>query len=87
MWGQDAKIGNIGHLGWPARVGIRNDLVRPSLDPRALPSPLVPCIGVWLAATLAPCCSPRAWSRDRTGNSRKGKVWQRGKHRKLHSSS
>ena len=41
MWGQDAKIGKIGHLGGPARVGFRGDLVKPSLEPRTLISPLV----------------------------------------------
>ena len=85
-WGQDAKIGKIGHLGWPARVGFRGGLVKPSLDPRALVSPLVPCIGVRLFVAFAAYCSPRGWSRDGAENSKKGKNWQRGTHRKLHSS-
>ena len=81
-WGQDANVGKIGHLGWPAMVGIRGDLVKPSLDSRALISPLVPCIGVWLAVTLAAYCSPRGWSRGGAESSKKGKIWQRGTHRK-----
>ena len=85
-WGQDAKIRKIGHLGWPARVGIHGDLVRPSGDSRALGSPLVRCMGLSLAVTLAACCSARRWSRDGAENSKKGKIWQPGTHRKLHNS-
>ena len=40
-WGQDAKIGEIGRLGWVATVGFPGVLVEPSLDSRALMSPLV----------------------------------------------
>ena len=58
--GQDAKIGKFGLLGRPTRVCLRGDLVKPRLDPRPLISALVPCIGFWLAVTLAACCSPRA---------------------------
>ena len=84
--GQDPKIGKIGHLGWPARVDFLGDLVKPSLVPQALLSPLVPCIGVWLALTLAACCSPRGWSRDGAENSKKSEIWQHGTHCKLHNS-
>ena len=86
-WGPDAKIGKIGHIGWPVRVAFRCDPVKPSLDSRALVSPLVPCIGVGLAVMLAACCSLRGWSRDEAENSKKDKPWQRGTHRKLHHSS
>ena len=72
--GQDAAIGKIGHLGWPARVGLRGDLFKPSLDPRALITPLVPCSGVWLPITLDACCSPRQWSRDWAEMREKGKM-------------
>ena len=82
-----AKIGQIGHLGWLARVDIRGDLVRPTLDSLALISPMVPCIRVWLAVPLAACCSPRGWSRDGAENSKKGKNWQCGTHCRLHKSS
>ena len=75
-WNQDAKIGKFANLGWPARVGICGDLVWLTLDSQALIFPLVPCIGVWLPVTLAACCSPRGWSRDRVENSKKGKIWQ-----------
>ena len=81
------QICTIGHLGWPAMVGIRSDLVEPSLDSRVLMSLLVPWIGVRLAVTLPACCSPRGWSRDGAENSKKGKIWQPGRHRKLDNSS
>ena len=68
MWGPDATIGKTGHLGWPARVSFRGDLIKPSLHPEALISPLVPCIGVWRAATLAACCYLRGWSQRRGRN-------------------
>ena len=58
-WGQDAEPSKIGHLGWPTRVGFCCDLVTPSHDSGALISPLVPCIRVRLAVTLAACCYPR----------------------------
>ena len=80
------KIGKIGHLGWPTRVGICGDLVKRSPDSQALISPLVPCIGVCLAVTLAACCSPRGWSRDGAENSKGCKIWQRGTLGNLHSS-
>ena len=48
MWGQDARIGKIGHPGWPTRVGSDGDLVKPSLHPRALISPLVHASGFGL---------------------------------------
>ena len=68
-------------------VGFRGDLVHQSLDSGGSISPLVACIGVWLAVTLAVCCSPRGWSRLGAENSNKGKPWQRGTHRKLHNCS
>ena len=52
-WRPDAKSSKIGRLGRQTRVGFRGDLVEPGLDSRDLISPLVPCIGVWLAVTLA----------------------------------
>ena len=76
------KFEEMGHLEWLTRVGIPGDLFTPSLDSRDLISPLVPCIGVWLAVTVATCCSPRGWSRVGAENSRKGKIWQRGRHPK-----
>ena len=86
MWGQDAKIGKMGHLRWPTRVGSHGDLVRPTFHQRASISPLIWCLGVSLAVTLAACCSPRGWSRNGAENSKKGKIWQRGTHCKLHKS-
>ena len=83
--GGDAKIGQIGHLGRPVRVGICGNRVKPSLDSRAWISPLVPCMHVWLAVTLAAYCSPRRWLRDRAEISKQGKIWQHGTHRKLHN--
>ena len=85
-WGQDAQVGKISHLELPTRVGFRGDLVKPSFDSRALTSPLVPCIGVWLAVTLAACCSRRGGSSVGAENSKKGKIGQPGTHRMLPNS-
>ena len=84
--GSGCRIGKISHVGWLSRVGFRGDPIKPSLDSRACISPLVPCIEVWLAVTLAACCSPRGRFRDGAENSKKIKIWQRGTHRKLHNS-
>ena len=86
MWGEEAKTGEIGHLRWPASVDFRGDLVKPTGDSQALKSPLVLCIGVWLAVTLAAYCSPRGWSRDGAENSKNGKIWEHGTHSNLHNS-
>ena len=67
-------------------VGFRGDLVKPSLDSQALTSPLVLCIEAWLAVTLAACCFSRECLRVGTENCKKGKIQQRGTHRKLHNS-
>ena len=80
------NIGKISHLGWPTRVGFCGDIVKPSFDPRAFVSALVPCIGVWLHVMLAAWWSPRGWSRNGAENSKKGKIWQRRRHSKLHNS-
>ena len=85
-WGQDGKIGNIGRLGRQARVGFRCNLVKPSLDSRALIAPLVTCIGFWLAVRLAAYCSPRGWSHDGAEHIKKNEIGQRGTHRKLQNS-
>ena len=52
-WVNNCQNGTVGRLGRPSRVGNLGDLVRPSLDSRPLILPLVPCLGVWLAVTLA----------------------------------
>ena len=85
-WGPDAKKSQ-SRLFWVGdQVGSCGDLVKPSLDSRALISPLVPWIGVRLAVMLAACSSSRGWSRVGAENSKKGKFWQHGTHRKLHNS-
>ena len=84
-WGQDAKIGKMSNPGWPARVSFRSNLVKPRLDPRALISPLVPCIEVCLAVPLAAYCSPRRWSCDGAEKCKNGKIWQCAIHPKLHN--
>ena len=61
-WVHNCRNGKIGRLGRPSSLGNLGDLVTPSLDSRPLISPLVPCLGVWLAVTLAAYCSPRGWS-------------------------
>ena len=61
--------------------------IKPSLDSGALIFPLVPCMEVTLAVTLAARCSPRGWSRVRAENSKRREFWQRGTHRKLLNSS
>ena len=76
----------IGRLGRQARVGFHGDLIEPSLVSGALISSLPPCIGVWLAVTLAAYCSPRRWSRDGAENSKKCDIGQCRTHRKLHNS-
>ena len=58
-WGHDCQNGKIGRLGRPSRVGNLGDIDAPSLDSQPLISPLVPCPGLWLAVTLAACCSSR----------------------------
>ena len=58
-WVHNCQNGKIGRLGRPSRVGNLGDLVAPSLDSRPLISPVVPCLGIWLAVTLAAYCSPR----------------------------
>ena len=58
-WGHNCQNGKIGRLGRPSRVGNLGDFVAPSLDSQPLISPLVPCPGLSLAATLAAYCSPR----------------------------
>ena len=67
-WVHECKKGKIGHLGRPSWVGSLGDLVAPSVDSRPLISPLVPCLGIWLAVTLAAYCSPRGcthgWGRE-----------------------
>ena len=83
--GQEAKIGKIGRLGRPTRVGLCGDLVLPSLDSWALISPPVPSIGIWLVVRLAAYCSPRGWSRDGAEHSKKYKIGQRGTHRKWYN--
>ena len=58
-WGHDCQNGKIGRLGRPSRVGNLDDIDAPSLDSPPLISPLVPFPGLWLAVTLAACCSSR----------------------------
>ena len=58
-WGHNYQNGKIGRLGRPSRVGNLGDIDAPSLDSQPLISPLVPCPGLWLAVTLAACCSSR----------------------------
>ena len=58
-WGHNCQNGKIGRLGRPSRVGNLSDIDAPSLDSQPLISPLVPCPGLWLAVTLAACCSSR----------------------------
>ena len=58
-WVHNCKNGKIGRLGRPSRVGNLGNLVTPSLDSQPLISSLVPCLGSWLAVTLAAYCSPR----------------------------
>ena len=78
------QFGKIGRVGRPARLGLRGDPVKPGPDSRALISPLVPCIGLWLAVTLAAYCSPSRWSHDGAEkNSKKYKIGQSGAHCKL----
>ena len=74
-WVHECQNGKISRLGRPSWVGSVGDLVAPSLDSRPLISPLVPCLGTWLAVTLAAYCSPRGWSH---GWSRKQRAVQRG---------
>ena len=52
-WVHKCQNGKIGRLGRPSWVGNLGYLVAPSLDSRPLISPLVPCLGIWLAVTLA----------------------------------
>ena len=58
-WGHDCQNGKIGRLGRPSRVRNLGDIDAPSLDSQPLISPLVPRPGLWLAVTLAACCSSR----------------------------
>ena len=58
-WGHNCQNGKIGRLGRPSRVGNLGDIDAPSLDSQPLISPLVPCLGLSLAATRAAYCSPR----------------------------
>ena len=58
-WVHNCQNGRVGRPGRPSRVGNLGDLVTPRLDSRPLISPLVPCLGVWLAVALAAYCSPR----------------------------
>ena len=58
-WGHNCQNGKIGRLGRPSRVGTLGDIDAPSLDSQPLISPLVPCPRLWLAVTLAACCSSR----------------------------
>ena len=58
-WVHRCQNGKIGRLGRPSLVGGLGDLVAPSFDSRPLISPLVPCLGIWLAVTLTAYCSPR----------------------------
>ena len=78
MSDQDAETGKIGHFVRATRVGFRGDLAELTLNSWDLISPLVPCIGLWLAVTLAACCSPR--------DSKKCKIGQRDAHHKLQTS-
>ena len=56
---QNCQNGKIGRLGRLSRLGNLGDIDAPSLDSQPLISPLVPCPGLWLAVTLAACCSWR----------------------------
>ena len=67
--------GKIGRLGRPSRVGNLGYIDAPSLDSQPLISPLVPRPGLWLAVTLAACCSSRGGTR---GWGRKKHAVQRG---------
>ena len=58
-WVHNCQNGKIGRLGRPSRVGNLGDIDAPSLDSQPLISPLVRCPGLWLAVTLAACCSSR----------------------------
>ena len=58
-WVHNCQNGTIGRLGRPTRVGNLGDRVAPSLDSQPLIPPLVPCLEIWLAVTLAAYCSPR----------------------------
>ena len=62
-WVHECQNGKFGRLGLPSWVGSLGDLVAPSLDSRPLISPLVLCLGIWLAVTLAAYCSPWEWTR------------------------
>ena len=53
-WVHNCQNGKIGRLGRPSRVGNLGALVAPSLDSPPLVSPLIPCLGIWLAVTLEP---------------------------------
>ena len=74
-WVHECQNGKIGRPGQPSWVGNLGALVAPSLDSLALISPLVPCLGIWLAVTLAAYCLPRGWTR---GWGRKQHAVQRG---------
>ena len=74
-WVHECTNGKNCRPGRPSWVENLGDLVALSLDSRPLISPLVPCLGIWLAVTLAAYCSPRAWSH---GWSRKQRAVQRG---------
>ena len=74
-WADNCQNGKIGRLGRPSRVGSLGDLVVPSLSSRPLTPPLIPCVGIWLAVTLAAYCSPSGWSH---GWSTKQRAVQRG---------
>ena len=58
-WVQNCQNSKIGRLGRPSRVGNVGDIDAPSLDSQPLISPMVPCPGLWLAVTLAACCSSK----------------------------
>ena len=58
MWAEDAKIGKMGHLGRPSRVGDWGNLLEPSLNTRAHVS-IASLLGLLLAMVM------EIWYRER----------------------